>query len=824
MKKTCKYCGTENRQIALFCKKCGKEIEELKSDALSFITGRDELKAVLNELVTSVSQFKKSWTEKASFNINMLLLGNTGTGKTLLAGIISRYLFETNIVAKEEAFVFDASEYDAFIENIEDNFKKAKGGIIFIDNIDKILSAGLKSGNVTGVDRLLFEMDKTKNDPVVILAGKRDVFEEYIIEHSALNSRFEYHFRLNDFSSGELYTICKQKLNEYGLKLNEISANKLLSFFKYSVRVKDQTFGNAHLSVNTAEDIARTYFYRVSQGGSDNKVISDDDIKKEVPELKSLNQVLAELDELIGLEKVKAAVREIASFVKSEQNKKQEGEEKKIGMHIVLTGNPGTGKTTIARKLGEILAALDFLDRGHVVEVDRSGLVGQYLGETALKVQKKCDEAMGGVLFVDEAYALASGNKSGNDFGQEAIDTLLKRMEDDRDKFVVIAAGYRKEMDRFLKANTGLPSRFDRFIDIEDYMPTELSSIFIFMASKNGYTLTSDAEDKINSLTEVMYNKRDRNFANGREVRKLFEQTIINVSKREPDSSDNLITVTDIPGAENKEMNLEGIFEELNHLIGLKEIKEELYKLAIYQKVEAARKEITGKYETLDSHYVFMGNPGTGKTTVARYLGKIFKALGVLSSGHVVEADRSDLVGAYVGHTSEKTNELIDSAMGGVLFIDEAYSLVIESSQNDFGTQAIQILLKRMDDDRGKFITVVAGYPNEMDKFVSSNPGLDSRFKKKIKFRDYTADELLDIFKKFIKDKGLVLTEEAEERAREIMTDLYTQRDENFGNGRTVRNYFEEVLENQSFRIAKHLDQPVKDKEILLTIEKEDIE
>lgn len=271
-------------------------------------------------------------------------------------------------------------------------------------------------------------------------------------------------------------------------------------------------------------------------------------------------------------------------------------------------------------------------------------------------------------------------------------------------------------------------------------------------------------------------------------------------------------------------MDLDKIFTELNKLIGLGEIKEELYKLALFQKVEEERKKVLGNSEGISSHFVFMGNPGTGKTTVARYLGKMFKSLGLLSTGHVVEADRSDLVGSYVGHTSQKTNELIDSAMGGVLFIDEAYSLVVENSSNDFGTQAIQTLLKRMDDDRGKFIVVAAGYPREMENFIASNPGLQSRFKKKITFCDYNAEELLDIFKKMIKDKGLILTSDAEKRAKEVMSNIYTERDENFGNGRTVRNYFDDVLENQSFRIAEQLNKPITDKELLLTIKKEDLE
>jgi hypothetical protein len=189
----------------------------------------------------------------------------------------------------------------------------------------------------------------------------------------------------------------------------------------------------------------------------------------------------------------------------------------------------------------------------------------------------------------------------------------------------------------------------------------------------------------------------------------------------------------------------------------------------------------------------------------------------------LIEADRSDLVGGYVGQTAIKTNALIDSAMGGVLIIDEAYSLAVEDSKNDFGKEAIQILLKRMEDDRGKFITIVAGYPYEMNQFIESNPGLNSRFKKKFIFEDYKPDELLLIFKMMIDEKDLNLTREAETKTSEILSVLYQKRDKNFGNGRTVRNLFESVLENQSFRIVKYLNSPDLSKELLYTIEQEDI-
>lgn len=824
----CKKCGVQNRSIAKHCKKCGTAINDNDSNILDEIVGRDEIKKCLIELVKSIAQFNKGWNSSNRFNMNMILLGGTGTGKTTLPNYICKYLFDKKIVSSEKVTLIDASGFDKFIESSEDNFKESKGGIIFIDNFHKLLPGHDNHDSLSNIDKFVYEIDKSNNNPVVIIAGNKNILEDYININPSFKIRYEYCFKLNDYSSSELYAICKNKLNDYGLSLNEESANQLISLFKVAIKKKESTFANAHLAVNMAEDLARNYYLRISEGANDNHIVTKDDIKQDVEELKSLNQILAELDELVGLEKVKAAVRDIASFVNHQKKKLIENPESKtkIGLHLVLTGNPGTGKTTVARKLGEVLSALDYLDRGHVVEVDKSKLVGQYVGETPIKVQKRCDEAMGGILFIDEAYSLSSGEGSGNSFGQEAVDTLLKRMEDDRDKFVVIAAGYRKEMQRFLNSNTGLKSRFDRFIDIDDYKPKELSDIFKLMTSKNGYNISQEADVQLKGIMEELYNKRDKNFANGRDVRKIFEETLINISKRTSKSGENSLTITanDLPGKEIESKSIDEILSEINNLIGLNNIKVDLQKLSARIQVENERNKSAGKDNVIDYHMVFMGNPGTGKTTIARYLGKIFKAIGLLLKGHLVEADRSDLVGGYVGQTAIKTNELIDSAIGGVLFIDEAYSLVVEDSKNDFGKEAVQILLKRMEDDRGKFITIVAGYPNEMNIFLESNPGLNSRFKKKFIFEDYKPEELLLIFKMMTNEKDLVLTDEAEAKVFNILSDLYVKRDKNFGNGRTVRNLFDSVLENQSFRIVKYLNTPNLNKELLYTIEKEDIE
>ena len=831
MAKECTICKTSNRDIAKYCKHCGIELMPDQENSYDELVDREEIKTELTELVNSINVYKKEWKASNKFNMHMLITGNSGSGKTAIVNFISKVLSKNDLIKSVTPDTYDATEFEDQSTNIEQLFNQAKGGILFIDNFDKIIPQNNTSS--PQADRLINQIEKQGFDPIIIVTGSKQIMDKYIADNPSFRNRFEYYFRLNDYTSQELYAVCKNKLLDFELKLTEQSALRLSSFFRHAVRTNEGTSGNAHLAVNTAGDITRSYFARVSGGAKNNKAVSVKDIKGDIPDEKSLNQLFAEFDELIGLEKVKAAVREIANHIKNMKKRKLENPEEniKVGMHLVLTGNPGTGKTMIARKLGEILAAIDYLDKGHVVEVDKSGLVSQFVGETPQKVQQKCDEAMGGILFVDEAYALAgSAENKADAHSRDAINTLLKRMEDDRDKFMVIAAGYHNEMELFVNSNTGLRSRFDRYIHIEDYKPDELIAIFKYFARKNNYNVSPEAEDKLTDIINNMYNKRDRNFANAREVRKLYEQTLLNLSNRVVNTSSekenvdtNTILAEDLPYEEVKVKNLDEIFAEINTLIGLDNVKEQLEKMAAFVRVEQSRKKVLGKSSSIDYHYAFMGNPGTGKTTVARYIGKIFKSLGLLSKGHLVETDRSDLVGKFVGQTEAKTREVIDSAMGGVLFIDEAYSLVMENSGSDFGQHVVQTVLKRMEDDSGKFVAIIAGYPNEMEKFIHSNPGLESRFKKQIIFSDYNVDELMQIFMKFVESRELKLTSEAEKKVRVVIEELYSKRDKNFGNGRTVRNLFDSILENQSFRLSKLLDTMELDKELLITIKEEDV-
>jgi SpoVK/Ycf46/Vps4 family AAA+-type ATPase len=294
----------------------------------------------------------------------------------------------------------------------------------------------------------------------------------------------------------------------------------------------------------------------------------------------------------------------------------------------------------------------------------------------------------------------------------------------------------------------------------------------------------------------------------------------ITEEKLEKSADDQVAAETAVPVPEN-EPDLDTLLAQLDALVGLEKIKTNVHSLINLVKVRKMRQENGLVVPPVSLHLVFMGNPGTGKTTVARLIAQLYHAVGVLSKGQLVEVDRSGLVAGYVGQTAVKTAEVIQKAMGGVLFIDEAYALTAKDNANDFGHEAVETILKAMEDHRDDFVVIVAGYEMLMEQFISSNPGLESRFNRYFIFEDYNGDELFEIFKGFCDRNEYLLADDAERAVRIYLNEMYAQRDQNFGNGRDVRNLFENVIAVHSDRVSE-LEAPTKND--LMTILPTDIQ
>lgn len=516
---------------------------------------------------------------------------------------------------------------------------------------------------------------------------------------------------------------------------------------------------------------------------------------------------LDELNAMIGMEEVKEKVHSYYYFLEYQRERERQGYHFENGqsLNMILTGNPGTGKTSIARLLAKIYYQLGALPREEVVEVDRSSLVGAYVGQTEEKTLEAIQSAVGGVLFIDEAYSLKRDGASGTDYGQTAIDTIVSAMTSGNyaRKFAVILAGYPEEMRTFLWSNPGLRSRFPEtnHIHLPDFSMNELMEIGEQVALENDYSLTEDALMELEK--RLKKEQVDESFGNARTAKDIVLDAIFKqgaeVAKEKKYSKDSFTILNkgafELQGHKDKRDHISGE-AKLERLIGLQNVKEQVTQLSSFVKVQKERSEIGLPSIPIQLHAIFTGPPGTGKTTVASIYSQILHELDLLKRGHVVRVGRSDLVAGFVGQTAIKTKKKIREALGGVLFIDEAYSLLSKGVQ-DFGSEVIDTLVEEMTKHEENLVVIFAGYSDQMEKLLQSNPGLSSRFKKTIVFPNYSAEELIDIVEFYVNEYGY----ELEEGVKGAMYQAVLA-DPPGGNARSMRDIVEHAIQRQAYRVV----------------------
>lgn len=839
----CTECGKENREIAKYCRYCGEEFKieqgnagcpdifDDEDDELSILVGLEQQKKLLREHVATLKEIvdQRGISALGSINSNILITGNSGSGKTVLTGQIMELMVASGLFDDE-----DWEPYDSLsIDNLDLDKEPLKA--IDLEDAHKFLPER-KDADLTGTPleyltvRSRLQLAVGKNPLILIVNGNQEL-REYIEKRPKLNSLFALKISLPDYTPTEVAAICGQILKEkYSLSITREARDKLCRVFNYERR-NSECFGNAHLADSKASELMMAATRR--NKGKKVTLVTEDDVtgKEFVP--KTIEEVMAEFDKYVGIDEIKKTMLSIVNSIRSFERLHPD-ETYVLKDHYIFIGNPGTGKTTIARVFADALSAMGVLPSGQLVEVSPGDLKGQYQGHTAPKVDAAFDRAMGGVLFIDEAYGVWNGEN--DDFGTEAVTALIKNAEDRRGKMIAILAGYEKEMGVFSTANPGIASRFNVNIKFRDYKGPELTEIARRMIKAQGYTLDNSAELGIGKFFDKMELAKQKDFANARDVRNAVDKAIktqntrIQKESSKPGfdaSKEFVLTMNDISGSSEKPpLSVDQVLAQLDDLIGMDDIKQEIRKLANVAMVNRMRMERgLGSAALQPVNIILTGNPGTGKTTIAKRLGEVLHAAGVLPSDKVVEREAKTILSGYINESGRNMEKAVDEAMGGVLFIDEAYNLLpVPGSMNNTGNEALDALMTRMENDKGKFVVVIAGYKDRMEELTRrGNPGLISRFNKRFHIDDYSAEELIRIFKFNLEKRNFKITGEAEAELRKTVKHMVDNKGLHFGNAREVVNLLNEAMELQGNRIASDISVFDTNPDALTIIEAEDI-
>lgn len=649
-------------------------------------------------------------------------------------------------------------------------------------NLDKVFGSDL----INKIDKVLYTKDLDKKERNIVV--RRRVIET--INHIKEELDLDIMIDLNkDDENKEYFGICKYLQESYkkdsNFGISEYVKYKLNNPLRNLV-IKEEIKSNSRLFIYVENDEiyckANSKVYKLNEYTTP-----------------TLEEARYKLNSIIGIKELKEFIDNVQNNYKVQNIRERLGlTTSKISMNMIFAGNAGTGKTNAARTTFEYLNALGLLSRGVFKEVSKADFVSENVNETAKKTMEVVNSAIGGVLFIDEAYSLCESEE--DKVGKEIVDVLLKGIEDNRDDLIVILAGYENDMEKFLSINPGLKSRFPNIIHFEDYTPYEMYAIALNIAKSKGYKIADNVEDDLIDLFAKNQISGKNDLGNARFVRNIIENAIMDASRKYLQDKQKKI---DLLEAHNFNFKVKAKFnleERLNDIIGLEEVKNLLrsqYKLIVAQEKRKSVGVETKIEQNLNM--VFAGNPGTGKTSIARLVAEMLNSMGLLKIGQLVETDRSNFVSEIPGQTSKKTEETFKEAIGGILFIDEAYTLAYDP----LGREAIETLLKLIEDYSKDVIVILAGYEKEMEDFFDVNIGLRSRFPLWTNFEDYKPDELSEMAIKLLESKGFKLSKNGYTSLKKSFVDIYENADIQSGNGRLVRNYVENLMRSQSIRIAE---------------------
>ena len=788
---------------------------EEESELLKELNGMIGLSKVKSELkkIFNVAKINRMRNSQDIPDLTFVFEGNPGTGKTTVARLMGKILAGYGVIKNAEVKEYGKGKIVSSVKGgsvklVNEMFDDCVGRVMFIDEAYTLAEPDCKDA----VDQIVQNMTlpKYRGKMAIIMAGYPGDMEKLMNVNAGLERRFRFKIQFEDYTNEELLQMYKNYVTNKNLILADGCDNKILEWFKEQPRGRN--FGNGGLLDKLHNEIDARCAQRVANSDLEHdndfyRTILSEDIPGSSVERKPDEEILAELNNMVGLLKIKAKLNDIIATVKLQQQLAKYGqkEESKVGLNFVFKGNPGTGKTTVARLLGNILANYGLISSPKVVTYTKGQLIDGIVGGGSRNVEKMMDAAVGKVLFIDEAYQLAEQDS------KDALDALTNMMTDKRykDKLAIILAGYPGEMAQLISSNPGLHSRFTQEVVFEDYTNEELTEIF--HRKMKGFELSDETLTYAKAYFSSL--KRNKDFGNARETEKLRDEVRSRLGRRiiseftskglEPTKED-LFTILPQDFPNYGKVNLSAFkpnqekesspMEKLNRLIGIDEIREqfkEYVRMSHYCR-ENPQAVISAAFRP---HMAFLGNPGTGKSTVARLFGEILREEGLLPNSNFVEVSPADLIAGFVGQTAEKAQSQFERARGGVLFIDEAYELYKQDKggSNTFGEEAITALIKFMEDDRDT-IVILAGYTDEIRYLIQNgNAGFRSRVTNEFMFKDYEPQVLFDILLSKLKEHEL--SDEFKSKMRQIIDYEHEHRDKKrWGNAREIENYAEDIF------------------------------
>lgn len=784
----------------------------------------------------------------------LLIAGERNTFKKASVRTVFEVLEEEKIIDNKNLEEIDLSSYNfimgfnAFLTDLYEALNDTSSyGVIFkntegasteiLELLDKIYpNSCIKLENRYKIkNKFLVDAEQEEDNTIseIVCHNKFFVFIYNYEEKAELDDFIQYSLKnvdkilyTRELTEKEKNSIIRKKLNN---EINEIKSEygiQLLLGYKEDIREKEKYSVYEYLqdSFRRKGSFAITEYIKyqftnpikslvekenISQGEKLLIYVKDNGLKCKASDSKyslnkysipTLEEVKYKLESIIGVKELKEFLLNIENNNKVQKIRERLGlKTSYISLNMIFAGNAGTGKTNASRITYEYLNALGLLAKGTLVEVSKADFITENINETAKKTNDIINSALGGVLFIDEAYSLYAAGED-DKVGKEIVDSLIKGIEDNRNNLTVILAGYEKDMEEFLSINQGLKSRFPNIIHFEDYSPNEMYEIAVQIAKSKGYRISKNVKNDLIDLFTRNQLTGKNDLGNARFVRNIIENAIIYSSRKYLNnnrSEIDLLEREDFNFKANAKFDLE---EKLKNIIGLEEVKNLLrsqYKLLIAQE---KRKSVGVNTEIEQNlNMVFAGNPGTGKTSIARLVAEMLNSMGLLKIGQLVECDRSSFVSNIPGETAKKTEEKFKEALGGILFIDEAYTL----ANDNLGREAIETLLKLVEDYSNEVIVILAGYEEEMEDFFDVNIGLRSRFPLWTNFEDYNPNELLEMAIRLMESKGFKLSKNGYSALKKSFIDIYENSDSQSGNGRMVRNYVENLIREQSIRIAE---------------------